>query len=452
MRKVMETKLRALVFTVAFALSPVGSFANDHQICYQVPPRPGTTTITADFLCRTDGTSTPGCQVTAVTGAATFFHLPQGASDAGEATFTAPGTYVGTIQFNDGVSRTCTVEIPANANLKPTFGEQNPGVLAYTTDASGLATTGIWTAHSFASPDLRQVTLTPPDFVAVGGGFAGATSGPATFMALDEASSPEEWSSIGSTSPPGASGVVTGYSIGLKIEGLTLAQLQGLYKFTGSGFSPSSSRPSMTQTVSVSYPQTTAAIGGGGQTAPPGQYINVTAPQTWQQCFANSTCEEILSGWKVSSLNTGPLFIHRGGSSKPGVVITELVTLPKVLTIAGQTYHIETWILSANSSSGQQASATVTLPIDYALTSIGATATTSGFVTAGGNVIWSLVPVQGGATAGSVALATARAGVITVSAVGMKLVLGPIPALQPKNLNKLPGVGKTPIKPPIKAP
>jgi hypothetical protein len=121
----METRSR-LSLLLAALLIPLASLANDHQICYQIQPRPGSNTITADFLCRTDGTSTPGCQVTAVTGAATYYHFPQGASDTGEATFAAPGTYVGTVQFNDGTSRTCTVEIPANATLKPTYPVNSP--------------------------------------------------------------------------------------------------------------------------------------------------------------------------------------------------------------------------------------------------------------------------------------------------------------------------------------
>src|SRR5450631_1477903 len=288
----METRQRIRTLLAALTLGPALSVANDHQICYQKPPIPGFTTITGQFLCRTDGTSTPGCQVTGVTGAATFFHSPQGASDTAEATFTVPGTYVGTIHFNDGITRTCTLEIPANATLKPTFGEQNPGVLAFTTDASGLVSTGIWTAHSFASADLRQITLTPPDFVAVGGGFTGAVTPTPVLMELNEAafeSAPDQWSGVGKSSPPGAQGVVTGYAIGLKIEGVSLAQLTQMITSTGGGPSyPVSVRPSMTQTVSVAYPQSTTAIGGGGQTGPTGQYLITSAPQTWQQCFANS--------------------------------------------------------------------------------------------------------------------------------------------------------------------
>ena len=63
----METKIRLRLFFALLALNPAFSFANDHQICYQKPPIPGFTTITGQFLCRTDGTSTPGCQVTGVT-------------------------------------------------------------------------------------------------------------------------------------------------------------------------------------------------------------------------------------------------------------------------------------------------------------------------------------------------------------------------------------------------
>ena len=448
----METRTYLRIVFAALALVPILSSANDHQICYQKPPMPGHTTITGQFLCRTDGASTPGCQVTGVTGAATFFHSPQGASDTAEATFTAAGTYVGTIQFNDGTSRTCTLEILAA--LQPTF-DQNPGVLSFTTDASGRVTTGIWTAHSLASPDLRQITFTPPDFVAVGGGFTGATTPTPVLMWSNEQASESgynQWVGVGTSSPPGAQAVVTGYAIGLKIEGLSLTQLTQLITATsGSPSFPVSRRPSMTQTVSVVYPQSTAAIGGGGQTGPPGQYLNVSEPQTWQQCFANSTCEELVSGWKVSSITTEPR-LRRDASPTVGQVQTQLTTLPKTLTIAEQTFHVETWVLSANSASSPQPSASVTLPIDYALTSVGATAISSGFSPAGGNFIWSLVPTQGGASGSSIMLPFARPGVLTVHAVGMKLVAGPIPALARPNLNKIPGTGKVTIKPPPKTP
>jgi hypothetical protein len=458
MGEVMETS-RSRTLLAALAVIPALSFANDHQICYQHPPQQGSTALSAQFLCRTDGTSAPGCQVTGVTGSATFFHIPQGSSDAAEVTFSAPGTYVGTIQFADGKSRTCTVEIPANATLKPTSGNQNPGLLAFTTDASGLVTTGVWTSQSFASPDLQQITVTPPDFVAVGGGFTGATAPTPVLMKFNSAYlqyGPHQWISAGGSSPAGAQAAVTGFAIGLKIEGLSLAQLTPMIVATaGNPSYPPSTHPSMTQTISVTYPQASAAIGGGGYVGSTGQYLTVSEPQVSQQCFADSTCEELVSGWKVSS-NSTALPLRPGSPTPMGEVYTQLIALPKILTIGGLTFHVETWVLSANSAPAPQASTSVTLPLDYALTSIGATATSSSLVPAGGNFIWSLVPAQGGASAASIMLAPvsrppfARPGVISAYAVGMKLVAGPIPPLKPRNLNPIPGTGKSVKKPPPK--
>jgi hypothetical protein len=452
----METKIRLRLFFALLALNPAFSFANDHQICYQKPPIPGFTTITGQFLCRTDGTSTPGCQVTGVTGAATFFHSPQGASDDAEATFTAPGTYVGSISFNDGTTRTCTLEIQ-NVGLKPDYGQQNPGVLSFTTDASGLVTTGIWTATSFASTDLSQSIVAPPDFVAVGGGFTGAVAPTPVLMLSSEQYDAStfgyrQWGVNGAGTSPGTSSSVTGFVIGLKIEGVTVTQLQQWVARTNPAPSyPPVARPSMTQTISVTYPQSTVAIGGGGHTGPTGQFLTTSAPRTWQQCFANSTCEELVSGWIVSSITTAPR-LNKHSQPSPGQVYTQLTTLPKILTIGTQTFHVETWVLSANSAATLQPTASVTLPIDYALTSIGATATSSGFLPAGGGFIWSLTPIQGGASASGIVLPFARPGVISAFAVGMKLIAGPIPPLQPLNLNKLPGAGKVLTKPPPKTP
>ena len=124
----METRIRRRIFFAALALSPALSFANDHQLCYQKPPIAGFATIIGQFLCRTDGTTTPGCRVTGVTGAATFFHiLPKGPAmprrqpSPRRAPMSAPSP-------STTEQRAPVRSEIQNVGLKPDYGQQNPGV------------------------------------------------------------------------------------------------------------------------------------------------------------------------------------------------------------------------------------------------------------------------------------------------------------------------------------
>src|SRR5262245_48015588 len=58
--------LRVSSPALGILLTSATAWAGDHQICYQIPPFPGFTTITARFACRTDAANTPGCQITGV--------------------------------------------------------------------------------------------------------------------------------------------------------------------------------------------------------------------------------------------------------------------------------------------------------------------------------------------------------------------------------------------------
>ena len=70
--------------------------------------------------------------------------------------------------------------------------------------------------------------------------------------------------------------------------------------------------------------------------------------------------------------------------------------------------------------------------------------------TAAGNLLWDIKPRAdlNGAEVASKDQAISSPASITAYAIGMKLVSGPIPALQPPNLNRLPGAGVVPVKPP----
>src|ERR1051326_7579242 len=62
--------LRVAATLLVILLFSVSAWAGDHQICYQVPPPAGWNTISARFVCRTDGNSLAGCQVNSVVAAA----------------------------------------------------------------------------------------------------------------------------------------------------------------------------------------------------------------------------------------------------------------------------------------------------------------------------------------------------------------------------------------------
>ena len=432
-----KNPLRIVTAIAATLMLSVSTWAGDHQICYQIPPLPGWHTIAAIFDCRTDGASTPGCQLNSVAPAAGSPPLlslyggnNQGTSAGAEADFSGAGTYVGTFTFADNTVRTCTVEVPAIFTLAPNTytGYQNRFLIGYSTDASGLVTTGVWQATSYAADPAAQQVVVPPDFIAVGGGSEGAElpSGVLVTGSYHDLGSsnfnPQFWWAGVHSNVPAQVGAALAWGIGLKIEGVNNATLRQMVQFPLM-LSQSVAHPSVTLPMNITYPQTTSAIGGGIISTSLGQYATESAPQTWQQCYQNGTFEQLVSGWTAASKD------HLTPS--PSWVNAQMTTMPKVLTINGNTFHVETWVVNTSSAVLPHPDASVGLPEGYALTSVGAFVNWDNSPTAAGNLLWRVKPRPdiNGAEAASKDQMISSPASITAYAIGMKLVAGNIPAL-----------------------
>jgi hypothetical protein len=449
--------LRIATTLLTILLASVSAWAGDHQICYQIPPSVGLNTIAARFLCRTDGTNSPGCQITsvqpgptspAVSAFGTINSTPTSAE--AEAIFSAAGSYIGTIQFNDGTVRSCTVEIMTGVQLKPTAGNQLRTLIGFNTDSSGLVMTGIWQATSPAAVQASQQVIVPPDFVAVGGGSEG-TEGPQGTLVTSSIhhttagfrfwlggihNNFPSWDTTGTAevSP------VTAWGIGLKIEGISIFALQQIVNFPNMSSTCCVGNPTLTMNLNdqTLYPQTTAtpaglgwqtAIGGGVQAQQGSgfvaQYVTRTQPLYLTFCFVTGGCERRLTGWMAESkehTNTSPWF-----------VVGQMTTVPKVLTINGSTFHVETLVAEGTGTPAAHPSTTASLPGDFALTGIGAFVDWKNSPSAFGNLVWRLKPrsdINGVEAASKDQWFSSPAG-ITAFAIGMKLVPGPVPFARP---------------------
>jgi hypothetical protein len=310
--------------------------------------------------------------------------------------------------------------------------------------------TGVWQGTSAAADQAMAQVFVPPDFVAVGGGAEG-TESPGTLVSGSyNPSSPRSWmGSVHSNTPasvaPQISPVIVS-GIGLKIQGIPVATLESMVKFpSGSSYqtsgTSSEARPNVRLTGTwigtslgtggdpTAYPQTVAVISGGVQaqqaSSPNGQYVTATQPVFAQQCYFTGPCEQVVQGWVgASKEHTNP---------SPWWVTARLTSLPKVLTINGSTFHLETWVSSATSAQLAHPSASAVLPRDFALTGVGAFVDWQTSASAAGNMLWKLKPRpdMNGADAASKDQWFSSPAAITAYAIGMKLVPGPLPAPAP---------------------
>src|SRR5262249_11028855 len=179
-------------------------------------------------------------------------------------------------------------------------------------------------------------------------------------------------------SPESAS--VSGWGIGLKMEGSNRTTPQQIVQFPGAGSYVSSgtsseSNPTATYTTNMNggvdrlaYPQTLAAIGGGIDAehgaSPVGQYATASQPVILYQCYTSGACERVVRGWTTSS--------KEHVNSSPWWVFAQMTTLPKELTINGMLFHVETQVATATSAAAAHPSISAALPAGYALTGIGA--------------------------------------------------------------------------------
>jgi hypothetical protein len=120
-------------------------------------------------------------------------------------------------------------------------------------------------------------------------------------------------------------------------------------------------------------------------------------------------------------------------NSSPWYIVPQMTTVPKVLTINGNTFHVETFVAEGTGTPAAHPSATASLPSDFALTGIGAFVDWKNSPSAFGNMLWRLKPrsdINGVEAASKDQWFSSPAG-ITAYAIGMKLVPGPVPLGRP---------------------
>lgn len=443
---------RCAAAAVAATATYTGAWAQMHQICFRGATQTvaGNRVGTAIFGCAFDGGGR--CSITPGSGLIPFFvgySVPDLDSPGSFGYYKTQGSgpFEATIDFFDSAGthraqRSCRIESALPAS---------PGAVltGFTTDASGLATTGVWRlqeASEIGSSHLLKV-LAPGDFVAVGGGAMGVEGPYGALVAMsarDPTTYPRGW--VAWTQEAGGAAQphrTTAYVIGLRIDGLAQPDLERLLR-PGAGYgSNSASSSSMNvphPTVQVSAVAGSVVIGGGfgayaygnaGGITQLGQFGTVNAPLAtgYWDCsrllLRGSSCSFVptsLVGWQAESKD------HV--IPAPGWDVAEVMALPATLILNGRTVRVESGFVSATSAEAAHPVADVGgLRGQYALTGIGAAVDWRRYDAAGnqiaaGNLLWKLQPRPdlGGASVASKDHWYASPAKITAHAIGLRLV------------------------------
>ncbi|HUL65799.1 MAG TPA: hypothetical protein VLW55_14380 [Burkholderiaceae bacterium] len=443
------SKIGKWVAGIAAAFACASAGAAMHQICYEGPLRNGGET--GIWGCTVDGggyctmtplssnmfylaNSAPGVQTPGY-----FWHYDLQTN--GVQNFAAKFEFFDTNNVKIG-ERQCTIS--AGWLAVGVYGGATSGsvLTGFSTDQSGLVTTGVWRAATSSQQHWNsEYVTTPADFVAVGGGAMGVETpvgalingaAPAKLLGNSDYRSWQVWTSEGGNTTQ--LHVTTGYVIGLHIEGIAAQNLANLIKNTSAvSSSTSSANPSATATPSTAG---MVVIGGGTQAYAPthaigtglGQFLTASAPvaNSIYQCYMSQAngffCTTVASGWYGESKD------HM--ISDPGFVMVQVLAMPSSLTVGGTTYQVASRLISGTSIKDEHPSVDVSgLRGDYALTSVGAVANWHTFP-AQGNLLWHVEPREdlGGASVASKDHVVVDSTTITGYALGIKLY---VPASPP---------------------
>src|SRR5215831_14805774 len=401
--------------------------AQHHHICYEDAPttQGGQTTLHGVAACRADDgpcviaqRSFPNTQSP---GMVTFSTTDPEASSSW------------VISFADGSKQTCTVNLSGEG---PSAGAT---LVGYTTDASGLLTTGVWKRRSTERETLpdgksrsSQVVVPPGDFVTVGGGVVGAA-------AADGALVYESWQEVDGWRGGTVDSAVSQphdndtYVIAMNVEGLAADDLTAIMR--------DDERVSMTPKTTlteVAQPMAVVALtgdylplSGGISTLVPdstsidglGAFATGSRPMlSWTAgtggCDQTKECVSV-AGWSAISKDNGV--------AAPGTASVRLISIKRNLTIGGEAYHFESNVaIAASMPAGQPGAVVAGKAGEYALSGIGAFVDWQTSSSASGNLIWQMIPRPDidGAEVGSRAEGASSPAVITAYALGVKLVPG----------------------------
>jgi hypothetical protein len=433
-----------LASTLALAITCSAAGAGMHQICFEGMPEYknnvwvpnaiyGCAVDEPGYSCRVDGPNGgisrngyPLNQTVQVPGA-TFKYYDFGIS---------AGTFSGTMTFFDAnmqqiAVRACTVT--AQGGYASTHGYATYGsvLTGFTTDASGLVTTGVWKLQGSSNHWARITAQTPSDFVVVGGGAMGVET-PIGALIIESTRSnydpKRSW--IGGTSEAGGAAqlhATTAFVIGMHVEGFSTGTLASMIQSTTTSSSPVAALVS----AQVSQPATGGVVLSGGINAHAdptnsstliGQFATVTAPVIGNVLNCSTyPCQPAtaVTGWRVESKD------HV--ISHPGTVDLDLLSLAGPITINGVTYNIVAKYVSAASGFAAHPTIDVSgLRGEYALTGIGAFVNWNfPGLSMPGNLLWRLEPRAdlGGASVASKDHILSSPATITGYAIGIKLVV-----------------------------
>ena len=431
-------KLIRRVLALALATASWAAAAAQHQICFESEMLQSLPTAT--WGCRDDAGGS--CTITPL-----FAGTPLGNTLPGNppGTFDVrqlpnAGNFGARFDFYDAsgafvLARTCTVNAVSPFGMRGAASRSSE-LTGFTTDSSGLVTTGVWKLLSATANSANRVTLeVPADFVAVGGGVIGQEAPYGALVTESHQSDTLGGSGVGNwrrwtakTSDLAYADAhrTTAYAIGMRIADMPARDLIALLKLQGQDNFPA--------IASVASNQATLpfkSIGGfvplsGGVAAFAdasnsltllGQFVTVTAPAL-QACPVGQICKlPAIVGWRVESKDH--LVAH------PGIVTTALLGMRSTVLVGGVTYRVVATYRSATSAIAAHPAVDVAGPTGYALTGIGASVAWRGTdKPLPGNLIWKLQPRPdlGGATVASKDHGLNSPASITGYALGIKLV------------------------------
>lgn len=452
--------------TLALACSTAG--ARMHQICFEVAPenKSGVTTPAAVFGCAIDGGGS--CTITALTGgmsSSPFAPVSQFVQ--------SPGTFKHfSFVFNLGLmqarvdffdsngtkiaDRTCTVNAQGAATAHA--GGATPGAVltGFSTDASGLATTGVWKRQTSFAPSARSnlAIAVPFDFVAVGGGAMGVASpiGALITRSQFEVSAGIQRTWRAQTSEAGGAAQphqVTTFAIGLRIEGLHSRDLTPQLQTVFAGSTPAvaghpsaqANQPVIGGSVILSGTIAAFADSSNAPIDQIGQFATVSAPVvgTALQCtqpapgFFKCIPVPAITGWRVESKDH--VVPH------PGSVSVQMLALPTSLLMSDNVTRFEVrgkHVAATSAVAAHPAVDVAGLRGEYALTGIGASVDWRRFdpfgnQTAAGNLLWKMEPRAdfGGASVAAKDHIISSPASVTAFALGIKLVAPGTPPESP---------------------
>jgi hypothetical protein len=369
--------------------------AGRHHICYQDDSVNGQTT--AVWGCSADGGET--CDISGNTG---YMAIPMNPLPL------QPGQYLRLkslpsgradvdIHFRNGIgqvveTRRCSVNIQT---ISRGAASENAILVGFTTDASGLVTTGVWklaTTNSLPAPANPFIPSTssaalsvPHDFVVVGGGVIGAEAPQGALISQSIRETDRTWRgrTVDSSRADGGTAQphnATVFAIGMAIKGLSRDALAPLIRKLSQTTASDTSFPTARTDMPFGFRLVgggakAEAVAGGGSWNQNGQYLTETAPGL---CTSGNsgTCCNLSSGgilicntastWKVASKD------HL--VSRPGKVTGELYALPVAINLAGINYCVVSNTQSQTSALAAHPTIDVSgLRGEYALTGVGAT-------------------------------------------------------------------------------